>query len=111
MSREAIPNRTGGGTEPEDAALGWDWTTEEIRRVAAKGCHAISFHSDTHRFGLPDHHGDEWDPAWQAMQSPGVTVPERGIVEVPVPAEPESHADEAPPSWRRVASVRTCIFG
>ena len=29
---------------------------------------------------LPD---DWWDPAWQAMQSPGVTVPERGIVEAP----------------------------
>ena len=39
------------------------------------------------------------------MQSPGVTVPERGIVEVPVPAEPEAHADEAPPSWRRVAGT------
>jgi hypothetical protein len=48
---------------------------------------------------------DWWDPAWQAMQSPGVTVPERGIVEVPGPAEPEAHADEAPPSWRRVAGT------
>jgi len=48
--------------------LGPEWMAEEIRRVAAKGCHAISFHSDTHRFGLPDHHGDEWDPAWQACK-------------------------------------------
>src|SRR5690242_262717 len=48
---------------------------------------------------------DWWDPAWQAMQSPGVTVPERGIVEVLVPAEPEAYADEAPPSWRQVAGA------
>ena len=48
--------------------LGPEWMAEEIRRMAAKGCHAVSFHSDTHRFGLPDHHGDEWDPAWQACQ-------------------------------------------
>jgi hypothetical protein len=48
---------------------------------------------------------DWWDPAWQVMQSPGVTVPERGMVEVPGPAEPEAHADEAPPSWRRVAGT------
>ena len=48
---------------------------------------------------------DWWDPAWQAMQSPGVTVPERGIVAVPGPAEPEAHADEAPPSWRQVAGT------
>jgi len=48
---------------------------------------------------------DWWDPAWQAMQSPGVTVPERGVVAVPGPAEPEAHADEAPPSWRQVAGT------
>jgi predicted TIM-barrel fold metal-dependent hydrolase len=47
--------------------LGPDWMAAEIRRVAEKGCHAISFHSDTHRFNnLPDHHGEEWYPAWQA---------------------------------------------
>ncbi|HMD46077.1 MAG TPA: amidohydrolase family protein [Acidimicrobiales bacterium] len=46
--------------------LGPEWMAGEIRRVAEKGCHAISFHSDTHRFDQPDHHGDEWDPAWQA---------------------------------------------
>jgi sortase (surface protein transpeptidase) len=49
---------------------------------------------------------DWWDPAWQAMQSPGVTVPERGIWEVPAagPAEPEVPAAE-PPSWRRVVGT------
>ena len=46
--------------------LGAEWMAGEIRRVAEKGCHAISFHSEVHRFGMPDHHGDEWDPAWQA---------------------------------------------
>ena len=29
---------------------------------------------------------DWWDPAWQKMQTPGVTVPERGIVEAPAQA-------------------------
>ena len=48
--------------------LGAEWMAEEIHRVAEKGCHAVSFHSDVHRFGMPDHHGDEWDPAWQACQ-------------------------------------------
>jgi len=54
--------------------LGPEWMAEEIRRMAAKGCHATSFHSDTHRFGLPDHHGDEWDPAWQACQDTGTVM-------------------------------------
>ena len=48
--------------------LGAEWMAGEIRRVAEKGCHAISFHSEVHRFGMPDHHGDEWDPAWQACE-------------------------------------------
>src|SRR6266700_1539172 len=50
---------------------------------------------------------DWWDPAWQKMQSPGVTVPERGMWEAPAagPAEAEAPAAEAPPSWRRVAGT------
>ena len=48
---------------------------------------------------------DWWDPAWQKMQTPGVTVPERGILEAPAPAEPEVLTAEAPPSWRRVAGT------
>ena len=48
---------------------------------------------------------DWWDPAWQKMQTPGVTVPERGIVEAPAPAGPEALTAEAPPSWRQVAGT------
>ena len=48
---------------------------------------------------------DWWDPAWQKMQTPGVTVPERGIVEAPAQAAPETLAAEAPPSWRQVAGT------
>jgi hypothetical protein len=48
---------------------------------------------------------DWWDPAWQKMQTPGVTVPERGILEAPAQAAPETLAAEAPPSWRQVAGT------
>ena len=48
---------------------------------------------------------DWWDPAWQKMQTPGVTVPERGIVEAPAQAGPEALTAEAPPSWRQVAGT------
>lgn len=48
---------------------------------------------------------DWWDPAWQKMQTPGVTVPERGILETPAQAAPETLAAEAPPSWRQVAGT------
>jgi predicted TIM-barrel fold metal-dependent hydrolase len=49
-------------------SLGADWMAGEIRRVADKGGRAISHHSDTWRFNMPDLHGNEWDPAWQACQ-------------------------------------------
>jgi sortase (surface protein transpeptidase) len=50
---------------------------------------------------------DWWDPAWQAAQSPGVTVPERGMWEDPAAriAEPATPAAGSPPSWRRVAGT------
>jgi predicted TIM-barrel fold metal-dependent hydrolase len=48
--------------------LGADWVAGEVRRVAELGCHAISFHSEPFRFGMPDYHGDEWDPAFAACQ-------------------------------------------
>ena len=48
---------------------------------------------------------DWWDPAWQKMQTPGVTVPERGILEAPAQAVPETLTAEAPPSWRQVAGT------
>ena len=48
---------------------------------------------------------DWWDPAWQKMQTPGVTVPERGILKAPARAAPETPLAEAPPSWRQVAGA------
>ena len=48
--------------------LGPEWMAGEIRRVADLGCHAVSWHSEPHRFGMPDYHGDEWYPALAASQ-------------------------------------------
>jgi sortase (surface protein transpeptidase) len=55
---------------------------------------------------------DWWDPAWQAAQSPGVTVPERGMWEPPGAgiAEPGTAAAESPPSWRRVAGTTFSLW-
>ncbi len=54
--------------------LGADWMADEIRRLAAKGCRAVSHHSDTWRWGMPDLQGDEWDPAWQACEETGTVM-------------------------------------
>jgi len=54
--------------------LGADWMAEEIRRIADKGCHAVSCHPDAYRFGSVDYHGDEWDPAWRAAEETGTVI-------------------------------------
>ncbi len=54
--------------------LGDEWMAGEIHRVAEKGCHAVSFHSEPHRFGMADIHGPEWDQAWQACNDIGTVV-------------------------------------
>ncbi len=54
--------------------LGAEFMAEEIHRVAEKGCHAVSWHPEGHRFGKPDIHGDEWDPAWQACNDAGTVA-------------------------------------
>ena len=54
--------------------LGDEWMAGEIARVAEKGCHAVSFHSEPHRFGTADIHGPEWDQAWQACNDLGTVA-------------------------------------
>ncbi len=39
---------------------------DEVRRVAKKGCHAITFPENPVPLGLPSLHSDSWDPFWQA---------------------------------------------
>jgi predicted TIM-barrel fold metal-dependent hydrolase len=40
----------------------------EIRRAAAKGCHAVTFSENPEKLGLPGLHGDHWDPFLAACQ-------------------------------------------
>jgi predicted TIM-barrel fold metal-dependent hydrolase len=39
---------------------------EEVRRVAKKGCRAVSFTENPDKLGLPSIHDDYWEPFWQA---------------------------------------------
>ena len=38
----------------------------EVRRVAEKGCHAVTFSENPEKIGHPSLHSDHWDPFWQA---------------------------------------------
>ena len=54
----------------------WDaeLTAEEVRRVAKKGCHALSFTENPEKVGFPSLHSDHWEPVWQACVDEGTVV-------------------------------------
>lgn len=46
----------------------------EVRRVAAMGCHAVSFSENPYKLGLPGLPSDHWDPFWAACQETNTVV-------------------------------------
>ncbi len=54
----------------------WDaeLCAEEIGRVAAKGCHSITFTENPSTFGCPSFHEEFWDPVWRAISDHGIVV-------------------------------------
>ncbi len=47
----------------------WDpeLAAREVRRVAAKGCHSLTFTESPHNLGFPSFHDPAWDPLWTAI--------------------------------------------
>jgi predicted TIM-barrel fold metal-dependent hydrolase len=54
----------------------WDpeLMADEVRRVAAKGCHAVTFSENPSKLGLPSYHSDSWNPFFAACVDEQVTV-------------------------------------
>ena len=46
----------------------------EVHRLAAKGCHAVSFNDNPTMRGLPSIHSDFWEPLWKAVTDAGTTI-------------------------------------
>ncbi len=46
----------------------------EVRRVAAKGCHSLSFTENPAALGYPSFHDDFWDPLWTALCDTGTVM-------------------------------------
>ncbi len=51
----------------------WDpeLAAEEIRRVAKKGCHSITFTENPAALGEPSFHTEHWEPMWKALVDEG----------------------------------------
>ena len=47
---------------------------EEVRRVAKKGCHAVTFSENPAKLGWPSLHTEHWDPFWTACADEGTVV-------------------------------------
>ena len=54
----------------------WDpqLMADEVRRVAAKGCHAVTFSENPYKLGWPHIFGDHWDPFFDACQETGTII-------------------------------------
>jgi len=54
----------------------WDpqLMAEEVRRVASKGVHAVTFSANPHNLGLPSLFTDHWDPFWAACEECEIIV-------------------------------------
>ena len=46
----------------------------EVRRVAKKGCHALTFPENPVPLGYPSLHSDYWNPVWEACSDEGTIV-------------------------------------
>lgn len=46
----------------------------EIRRVAKKGCHSLTFTENPAALDLPSFHSDYWDPMWKALVDEGTIL-------------------------------------
>jgi predicted TIM-barrel fold metal-dependent hydrolase len=46
----------------------------EVRRMAAKGCHAVTFSENPARLGWPHIFGDHWDPFFAACADEGTVI-------------------------------------
>src|SRR5215467_12104289 len=54
----------------------WDpaLAAEEVHRVAAKGCHAMTFSENPEKLGYPSFHSDHWDPFFRACEEEGTVL-------------------------------------
>jgi predicted TIM-barrel fold metal-dependent hydrolase len=54
----------------------WDpqLAADEVRRVAAKGCHSLTFTENPAALGYPSFHDEHWDPLWKALVEENVVL-------------------------------------
>lgn len=54
----------------------WDpeLCADEVRRLAGKGVHSLTFTENPATLGYPSFHSDHWDPLWRALSDTGTVL-------------------------------------
>ncbi|HEX4659015.1 MAG TPA: amidohydrolase family protein [Streptosporangiaceae bacterium] len=64
-----------------------------MHRVAAEGCHAVTFSENPAKLGFPSYHSDHWDSFWAACADMGTIV----CLHIGSSSAMPTTADDAPP--------------
>ena len=64
----------------------------EVRRVAEKGCHSLTFTENPHTLGFPSFHNEFWNPLWEALVDTSTVLSihlgSSGKLAIPAPDSP-----------------------
>src|SRR5690606_7724577 len=54
----------------------WDMdaTVQEVKRLAKKGVHSVTFHDNPANRGLPSPHNEYWEPFWKVCADNDVVI-------------------------------------
>ena len=76
LAHRQVVRRRPGRFIPLSIPVIWDpeLGAEEVRRVAKKGCHAVTFSENPEKLGWPSLHNSHWDPFWSACADEGTIV-------------------------------------
>ena len=78
----------------------------EVRRLAAKGCHAVTFSENPAALRMPSLHTDYWDPLFAACSDEGTVL----CLHVGSSSRSAATSDDAPPSVAMSLSSSMSIY-
>ncbi len=78
----------------------------EVRRLAAKGCHAVTFSENPEALGMPSIHSRHWDPLFEAASDEGTVL----CCHVGSSSRTAHTSEDAPPSVALALSSVASIF-
>ena len=107
LAYRGVVRQCAGPLHPHGHPPLWDPTlcAAEVRRVAAKGCHWISFTENPATLGFASFHSPTWDPMWEAVCE-NVRNVCAGTRSIPRPGQAGLHGRRTPGRWVPPSAAR-----